>query len=58
MNFNDYRLNIILITFVLILFWAVLFAPNAYVSATVIITDIIGAVIGYAYLIDNDNKKK
>ena len=53
MNLNDYRLNIILITFVLILFWAVLFAPNAYVSAAVIISDIIGAVIGYAYLIDN-----
>lgn len=57
MNLNDYRLNIILVIFILILFWAVLFAPNAYVSAAVIIIDIIGAVIGYSYLIDNDNKK-
>ena len=57
MNLSDYRLNIILVIFILILFWAVLFAPNAYVSAAVIIIDIIGAVIGYSYLIDNDNKK-
>lgn len=56
MNLNDYRLNIILVIFILILFWAVLFAPNAYVSAAVIIIDVIGAVIGYSYLIDNNKK--
>ena len=53
MNLSDYRLNIILVIFTIILFWVVLFSPNAYVSAAVIITDIIGAVIGYSYLIDN-----
>lgn len=56
MNLNDYRLNIILVTFALILFWAVLFSPNAYVSGVVIITDILGAILGYVYLVDNDNK--
>lgn len=55
MYFNDYRLNIVLVTFDLILFWAVLFSPNVYVSAAVIIIDMIGAIVGYLY-INKDNE--
>lgn len=54
MRLYDYKIRVILITFIVILFWAVLFAPNAYVSGIVIVTDILGAVLGYVYLIEKD----
>lgn len=57
MYMNDFRLNVIFVTFIVILGWAVLFAPNSYVSGAVIVTDFFGALIGIGYLLDNKDKK-